>query len=101
MVRRCRTIIIAMHHMSYTDWMFMIAMITVMVVLTIMMIMMMRITMMMVMIMMTRMLRVMRMMVSLRHVWDEYKGEETEEETTRGTKIFFEKSLQSLLRPTN
>ena len=43
----------------------------------------------------------MMMMVSLRHVWDEYKGEETEEETTRGTKIFFEKSLQSLLRPTN
>ena len=41
------------------------------------------------------------MMVSLRHVWDEYKGEETEEETTRGTKIFVEKSLQLLLRPTN
>ena len=75
----------------------MIAMITVMVVLTIMMIMMMRMIMMLRMIMMTRMLR---MMVSLRHVWDEYKGEETEEETTRGTKIFFEKSLQSLLRPT-
>ena len=64
---------------------------------------MMRMTMTMRMIMLMRMMRMrrMRMMVSLRHVWDEYKGEETEEETTRGTKIFVEKSLQLLLRPTN